>query len=425
MSILRDISVIWSFIFVLIIFALLFESRYSRKKTTLLTFVFMLPLGVINTILFILLGPETAAQLILLTCTIPSLVFFLVISKHRDGRFFFTFCFADTISYELIFITSILDHYFFGDQYIFMLISRMICFPLIALFIQKFLRRSYLSIQQTVLKGWWVFSLISMIFYLLLVILSSYPTIFYERPENMPVNILVMILLPLLYLNIFQVLLHQKNLFLKEEESRMLSLQSSLLSQHAESIAKANEEVRIIRHDIHHQLSAIAVMLNQGKIDDALQYLNTTDVALQQTKTPHWCENPILDAVFAAYFTKAAQLDIRIDANISIPKDLPLDAADLSTVFANALENAINACAQLSPETRYIRCKCLADPQFMFKISNPYAGNVLFDENHLPISSQSGHGIGTRSILAFCSKHGAECKYKAENNIFSLCILIM
>ncbi|MBQ7087176.1 MAG: hypothetical protein IJM96_06860, partial [Clostridia bacterium] len=275
MSILRDISIIWSFIFVLIIFALLFESRHSRKKTTLLTFVFMLPLGVINTILFILLGPETAAQLILLTCTIPSLVFFLVISKHRDGRFFFTFCFADTISYELIFITSILDHYFFGDQYIFMLISRMICFPLIALFIQKFLRRSYLSIQQTVLKGWWVFSLISMIFYLLLVILSSYPTIFYERPENMPVNIFVLILLPLLYFNIFQVLLHQKNLFLKEEESRMLSLQSSLLSQHAESIAKANEEVRIIRHDIHHQLSAIAVMLNQGKIDDALQYLNT------------------------------------------------------------------------------------------------------------------------------------------------------
>lgn len=41
MTILRDLSVLWSLIHVLILFIFLYESRYPRKKTLVLTCYFL------------------------------------------------------------------------------------------------------------------------------------------------------------------------------------------------------------------------------------------------------------------------------------------------------------------------------------------------------------------------------------------------
>ena len=40
-------------------------------------------------------------------------------------------------------------------------------------------------------------------------------------------------------------------------------------------------------------------------------------------------------------------MDIEVKACLTIPDELPVAAAELSTVFANALENAIHACSAL------------------------------------------------------------------------------
>ena len=101
--------------FSLVLFLILFESRYPRKRTMILTLTLMVPLMIVNFVLLIILGPVVMSTLLLITCSLPSLVFFWILAKHRDGRFFFTFCFADTIMLEVIDLTSVLD-FFLGKR---------------------------------------------------------------------------------------------------------------------------------------------------------------------------------------------------------------------------------------------------------------------------------------------------------------------
>ena len=138
-----------------------------------------------------------------------------------------------------------------------------------------------------------------------------------------------------------------------------------------------------------------------------------------------WCLHPVLDAMFAACFKQAETGGIRIEADLDIPADIPVDALALSTVFANALENAVHAVSELPQEQRVIRCKCISQPQLMFCVSNPYAGSVRFDENDRPVTDDADHGIGTRSIAAYCEKFGAVCRYRAENGWFHIQIAQM
>ena len=78
----------------------------------------------------------------------------------------------------------------------------------------------------------------------------------------------------------------------------------------------------------------------------------------------------------------------------------------------------------LAEERRALRCRVISHPSLMFECSNPYAGEVRFDGDGLPVSPRPGHGIGSHSIAAFCRKHGASYQYTAENGQFTLRVIL-
>lgn len=61
---------------------------------------------------------------------------------------------------------------------------------------------------------------------------------------------------------------------------------------------------------------------------------------------------------------------------------------------------------------------------FMFEIANPYKGQITFGRNGLPTSTRTGHGTGTRSIMAFCEKHNAFYNFSTEGGWFKLVIAL-
>ena len=113
-----------------------------------------------------------------------------------------------------------------------------------------------------------------------------------------------------------------------------------------------------------------------------------------------------------------------MDLHLAIPEILPVDSAELSICFANALENAIKACEELPRNERKIILRCIHKPAFMFEIENPYKGRITFGRNGLPIPTKTGHGLGTRSIMAFCEKHNAFYDFSAEGGWFRVMITL-
>lgn len=419
-----NLSIIWSLIHILIIFIFLYESRYSFKKTLINTSIWMGLLIVFNVLSLLFLGSDLMGKIFLLTCTVPSLFFFLFMAKERNGKFFFTFCLADTISAAVLVTTNLMDYYLGGGRHILLFILRLIAFPALEYFIWKRLRRPYLEIQNTISDSWNLFTAMAAIFYLILSIFPTWPKPILERQYDVPVMILILLLLPLTYSTIFLTLYQQLMRYRDQENKRLLEAQTIAIEKRAEMIQETSEKIRIERHDLRHRFQGLSVMLEKGDIQTALEYIGAAQNLLDEKITVRYCNNAILDAILSAYIDQAKEAEIQITAKLNIPDDLPVDAAELSTVFANALENAIHACCKLPVKDRKIVCKCVASPAFIFEIANTSKEDVIFNEKGLPVSFQMGHGFGIHSILAFTQKYNAVYSFRMEDGWFKLQIAI-
>lgn len=422
MTILKDLSVLWSMGHTLVMFALLFESRYPRKKTFLLTMYTMVPLLIANFLLFLFID-TLAYTALLVTCVLPSFAFFFFLAKHRDGRFIFTFCLSDTLWLEVMYITNILDFYF-GNAYIFMLVSRLIAYPLLELFMYKVVRPIYFDVQRWITRGWYVFSAISAIFYVMMLLSMSYPTMIMTRPEYLPAFVLQLILMPVVYIHIFTTLRRQKQLYDTTQQENILQVQVTSLQSRIEEFTAAHDQHRQERHDFRHKLRVLSALAAKGEYDRLQQLTQEYENNLSEYVLDHYCGHPVIDAVLASYLTWAKHRGIAVSVALDFPEKLQLNESELATVFANALENAIHACEELPAQERHIELKVLSEPRFMIQIRNSFDGHIAFDDEGVPISPRKGHGFGTRSIVTFCEKNDAFFSFSAEEREFYLKIII-
>ena len=418
-----DWSTTISMFVVIIMFLFLFESRYPKKKY----FASLIPFSIcwlgLNLGILFVCGIEVQGTYSLLTATLPSLIYFFIVAKDRGGRFFFTFCFVDTIMIWVMMVTGLID-YAVGSEGIVNFVLRMIAFSAMLPITWFWGRKRYLKLLRTASKGWWIFTAMTGIFYITLTVMGGIPTNLRLRPEDMPSAVMVLILLPLTYITIVRLLGQQQANFEMREHQKVFEIQTSMMEQRAFEFRAAEQKIRIERHDLRHRFQTLSTMLKNGQTDEALEYIGAAEEALSETDIKHYCSNPVLDAILLAYFSQAKELGIRVEANLDIPDTLPVPAADLSTVFANALENMINAVKELPVEQRVIFCKCISTPCMMIEFSNPYEREVEFSSDGLPVSEKNNHGIGTHSIKAFADKYDAICSFKAENKMFKLQLAI-
>ncbi len=109
MTLLRDLSLLWSMLHVIALFLILFEPRFSWRTTLMVAFVVGGTLLIANILLMYQLGNGILMRMAFFTCTIPTLILFFILSKYRDGRFFFLFCMSDTLSFWVMQITNLMD----------------------------------------------------------------------------------------------------------------------------------------------------------------------------------------------------------------------------------------------------------------------------------------------------------------------------
>lgn len=205
----------------------------------------------------------------------------------------------------------------------------------------------------------------------------------------------------------------------------MLTMQVSALRRQAAAIHANETRLATIRHDTRFYVQNIGALLQDGKPEEALRFVRQYDERILSTRRRRWCENSTLDAILNLYLEQAEQDGIAVSARLDIPEALPVDVVELSTVFANALENALIACRrQAEGEERRIELNAVTEPQFAIEIANTYSGEVRFGRDGLPVTDRPGHGFGTRSIAAYARKHGASFHYKVKDGMFRLYLLL-
>lgn len=415
-TILRDLSLIWILIHCCLMFMLLYESRYSQKITNIITGIFMIPLITVNMASVMYFGIERAGDLIVLTCVLPSLIFFFIMAKNRDTRFLFTFCIIDTIILEVLIATNLLDTLLGLGNYIVMFVSRLVIIPVLEFLLVKYLRKPYHILQQYTKKGWGVFSVMAALFYITMLTVTYYPSIILKRPEYIPYLILILILVPVMYMTVFNVMWKQLALFRAEGENRVLNMQIKMVNERLSNSAKTENNLKLLRHDIKHQIILINDYIKNKDFDGAQEYISKIIKDTDKNTLKTYCNNNSVNVVLSHYHNIARLNGIDLRTDIKLPEKLSINETDFAVILSNGLDNAINALK--SCDNKQITIKAFtSDDKLYLELKNPFNEDIVFD-NNMPQSSKENHGYGTKSMAAIVKKHGGMYSFVTENDFF-------
>jgi len=397
--------------------------RHSTKRIALIFGIYLCYVFVSSAAIIIFWGFSFLIRVFLLTISAPAVYLVFRLAKDQPSKAVFNYAtqilFSMYVSTSITLINTALHGTALTD-----FLMRLIVYGVIILLEYRFLRRPFLQLTAITDSGWLILALIPCSFMVLSVALASYPKPYTQNPVNVIFIYLLGAVIVIIYFSVFQYLFMQYRLQMAKQNMELLEFQVEHLKEKIMKDALAAEKSRIDKHDARHRFHTISSLLTEGKIPEALDYIRQSVSQFPEKETASYCKDAILNATLSSYFGQAKEEDIRLETHLSLPKTLPINSGEFSIVIANALENAIKACCNLPKEQRKIICKCIHMPKLMLEISNPCSENVIFSEDGIPLSKEQEHGIGTRSIMAFCRKYDAFCSFAAENGWFTLKIVL-
>ncbi len=187
------------------------------------------------------------------------------------------------------------------------------------------------------------------------------------------------------------------------------------------AIYESNEQtIRKYKHDIRHFNRVLAGYIQSKEYDKAESYLQEFDEMLEQVTAVSFCENTVVNELLTIYAAQCQKLSFKPRFKAMVPKHIPMEELDLTSLVANALENAVEAQSKLPEGKRALQVEIIYDGRKLkLKTQNPYAIETKFKPNGLPVSTREVQsGIGTAQIKSIAEKYGGVASFSQENGQF-------
>ncbi len=397
--------------------------KYEAKRILPILFVYLCYVAASSAAVIVLFGYTVLLRIFLLTISAPAIYLTFRLAEEQPSKAVFNYATQILLSMYVSASITLINTKIHGSELTDFLL-RLAVYCVIIFLEYRFLRRPFLELSSIVQSGWLILAAIPCSLMVLSVALGSYPIRYTENPTGVIFIYLLGIVIIILYFSIFQYLFMQSRFQTARQNLKLMKFQIENLKGKMEHDAMAAEQSRIDKHDTRHKFQTAAYLLESGKISEALDYINRSVNQVQPESSVTYCKDVLLNATLSSYFGQAKKAGILLETHLSFPDTLPVDSGEFSVVIANALENAIKSCCLFPEEQRVIICKCIYKPTLMLEISNPCKDDIVFSKEGIPLSKEQEHGIGTRSIMAFCKKYGALCFFSSEGGWFTLKITL-
>jgi sensor histidine kinase YesM len=208
---------------------------------------------------------------------------------------------------------------------------------------------------------------------------------------------------------------------------RELEKQIEIYQYQFEQIKESQTIIGRIEHDIEKHLLALKLDLKNAQPREAEQKIDALIGTLRLAENVAESGNADMDAILNYKAMQASAFGIRMTCDLRLPYTLSINTTDLAVILGNALDNAIEACKTAKPSKREISVAIKYDKHNLsMTITNPFAGEIKTDAagELITTKSKGRHGIGLRSIQETAEKYNGLMDITAENNLFTLKILL-
>lgn len=232
----------------------------------------------------------------------------------------------------------------------------------------------------------------------------------------MPIAILV------LYMNILVVHLYDlisssyEVKIQKEEYQKLITYQS----RYYEELSENQNVIRKIRHDMQNNLQLLSEFLKGNMYDKAQDYLDELIDEHSKTNNIINTGNEAIDTVLNIKFSAAERVGISIQKDVNIPADLPLTYHDSIKIFANLIDNAINALVDVNDNEKKIKFFMFYSANaLIIQISNPYVSKTIKHEK-----DSLWHGLGLGIVKDTIEEYYGTFEICDDGKTFTVNIII-
>lgn len=234
--------------------------------------------------------------------------------------------------------------------------------------------------------------------------------------EVMPVPILVSAI-GLLYVNIVIVLYAERAKSASDQklQAELAEHHYAMQEQYYTQLRSEQEETRAMFHDINKYMQAMRTLAAEGNVAEVNQMMAETQELFDSLTAVVDVGNSVVSVILNEYREITEDADISFTFDVSVPQNLGISAVDLYVLLGNTLDNAVEACASVPAEERYIRIQMRTYHNILFyQIENPFA------EGYPQRSRGKNHGYGLQNVRKCVEKHDGHMSVSQNDNKFVL-----
>ena len=207
----------------------------------------------------------------------------------------------------------------------------------------------------------------------------------------------------------------QQNFRLSTELS-LLEQQEHSLNQYVEEAKARYDRTKSFRHDIRNHIAVVKKLLQGGKLEEAVSYIEDMDDMAEKMSFPCSTNNPVVDILVGNKLGIAKSMGIDVDCSLLLPYPCGVRDIDICIVLSNALDNAIHAAKSLDAGMeKYIRVSGRIQGDFlMMEIQNSFHGKGAFKK-----------GTGLSNVKKVAEKYGGAMSIETQENVFVLHVLLI
>lgn len=178
-------------------------------------------------------------------------------------------------------------------------------------------------------------------------------------------------------------------------------------------------------HDLKHQIAYLRDGMTSA---EKLAHLDKMETEIQSFEALQDTGSKVLDTILSARQLQCQNLHITMNCMVDGSGLDFMDVMDLSALFGNTLDNAIESVSRmLKEEPRRIEVNVANKKGFVvITVGNDYTGELQFADG-LPKTTkgdQRYHGFGTRSIQTTARKYGGAAAFAAEDGWFEVKVIL-
>lgn len=199
-------------------------------------------------------------------------------------------------------------------------------------------------------------------------------------------------------------------------ELSLLEQEERSLNMYVEEAKVQYEKTKSFRHDIKNHITVVKELLQNGKEEQALNYLGDMGDMAKGLSFPCSTNNPVADILIGNKLGMAKEMGIDVCCSLLLPYPCGLRDIDVCIILSNALDNGICACKNIEDDReKFIRITGRIQGDFiLMEIENSFQGSGFFKR-----------GTGLSNIKAVAEKYHGAVSTKTRGGVFILSVLLI